>query len=76
MRRPSSADPGDRRWLGSIQALDLIGAVSAGHRPGLHLRAVGDSLLAKPRLGGLALRSALAGATSRLKRAVAASPRS
>ena len=57
--------------LGAIQARDLIELSQQAERSGaFDALWVGDSLLAKPRLEAVALLSALAGATSRLKLAV------
>ena len=57
--------------LGAIQARDLIELSQQAEASGaFDALWVGDSLLAKPRLEAVALLSALAGATSRLKLAV------
>src|SRR5712692_6576687 len=54
--------------LGALQARDLLELSQQAETSGVFdARWVGDSLLAKPRLEAVALLSALAGATSRLK---------
>ena len=57
--------------LGAIQARDLIELSQQAETSGVFDTLwVGDSLLAKPRLEAIALLSALAGATSRMRLAV------
>ena len=59
--------------LGAIQARDLIELSQQAETSGVFDTLwVGDSLLAKPRLEAIALLSALAGATSRMRRPISA----